>query len=100
MDLAADARFCSHCGAQVAVAAGPLAAESTDTGRERKVATMVFADLVGFTSLNESSDPELVQALVTRAFDRLSAEVARYEGTLEKFAGDAMLAVFGAPAAH
>lgn len=61
---------------------------------------MLFADLVGFTSLNESSDPELVQALVTRAFDRLSAEVARYEGTVEKFAGDAMLAVFGVPAAH
>ena len=61
---------------------------------------MVFADLVGFTSLNESSDPELVQALVTRAFDRLSAEVARYEGTVEKFAGDAMLAVFGVPTAH
>lgn len=61
---------------------------------------MVFADLVGFTSLNESSDPELVQALVTRAFDRLSAEVQRYEGTVEKFAGDAILAVFGVPSAH
>jgi class 3 adenylate cyclase/tetratricopeptide (TPR) repeat protein len=61
---------------------------------------MVFADLVGFTSLNESSDPELVQALVTRAFDRLSAEVGRYEGAVEKFAGDAMLAVFGVPSAH
>ena len=61
---------------------------------------MVFADLVGFTSLNESADPELVQALVTRAFDRLSAEVARYEGTVEKFAGDAMLAVFGVPVVH
>jgi len=71
-----------------------------DTGRERKVTTMIFADLVGFTSLNESSDPELVQALVTRAFDRLSDEVARYEGVVEKFAGDAMLAVFGVPAAH
>jgi len=61
---------------------------------------MVFADLVGFTSLNESTDPEVVQALVTRAFDRLSAEVVRYEGTVEKFAGDAMLAVFGVPATH
>jgi class 3 adenylate cyclase/tetratricopeptide (TPR) repeat protein len=98
--LAADARFCASCGTPVASAAGPLAAESPDTGRERKVATMVFADLVGFTSLNESSDPELVQALVTRAFDRLSAEVVRYEGTVEKFAGDAMLAVFGVPATH
>ena len=61
---------------------------------------MLFADLVGFTSLDESTDPELVQALVTRAFDRLSAEVSRYEGTLEKFAGDAILAVFGVPVVH
>jgi class 3 adenylate cyclase/tetratricopeptide (TPR) repeat protein len=100
VSLAADARFCASCGTPVAAAGGPPAAEWPDTGRERKVATMVFADLVGFTSLNESSDPELVQALVTRAFDRLSAEVARYEGAVEKFAGDAMLAVFGVPAAH
>src|SRR3990172_9653241 len=98
--LAADARFCASCGTPVVAAAGPLADESPDTGRERKLATIVFADLVGFTSLNESSDPELVQALVTRAFDRLSAEVGRYEGTVEKFAGDAMLAVFGVPATH
>ena len=82
-----------------AAAAGDLA-EAPDSGRERKVATMVFADLVGFTSLNESADPELVQALVTRAFDRLSTEVDRYQGTIEKFAGDAMLAVFGVPAVH
>ncbi|MFN8624178.1 MAG: adenylate/guanylate cyclase domain-containing protein [Chloroflexota bacterium] len=68
--------------------------------KERKVATMLFADLVGFTSLNESTDPELVQALVTRAFDRLSAEVERYEGLVEKFAGDAMLVVFGVPTVH
>jgi class 3 adenylate cyclase len=60
----------------------------------------VFADLVGFTSLNETTDPELVQALVARAFERLSAEAARYEGTIEKFAGDAMLAIFGVPIVH
>ncbi len=97
--LGADARFCAACGTPVAAGLN-VTQESPEIGRERKVATMVFADLVGFTSLNESSDPELVQALVTRAFDRLSAEVARYEGTVEKFAGDAMLAVFGVPTAH
>ena len=98
--LAADARFCARCGKATGISGESEAAEPAETGRERKVATMVFADLVGFTSLNESSDPELVQALVTRAFDRLSAEVLRYEGTVEKFAGDAMLAVFGVPATH
>jgi class 3 adenylate cyclase/tetratricopeptide (TPR) repeat protein len=69
-------------------------------GRERKVATLLFADLVGFTGLGESNDPEVVGALVARAFGRLAAEVARYEGTLEKFAGDALLAVFGVPTVH
>ena len=118
--LPSDAHFCPACGtptdpnsmaADVKTAAVPAAptttaaaagdlAEAPDSGRERKVATMVFADLVGFTSLNESADPELVQALVTRAFDRLSTEVDRYQGTIEKFAGDAMLAVFGVPAVH
>lgn len=98
--LAADARFCADCGTPVAAPVGPLAVESPDTGRERKVATMVFADLVGLTTLHESSDPELVQALVTHAFDRLSIEVTRYQGTVEKFAGDAMLAIFGVPAIH
>jgi len=118
--VGADDRFCRSCGTPVAGAAppGPAAAAaathlanatppapspsaSTASGiTERKVATMLFADLVGFTSLNESADPELVQALVTRAFDRLSAEVERYEGLVEKFAGDAILAVFGVPTVH
>jgi class 3 adenylate cyclase len=56
--------------------------------------------MVGFTGLNEAHDPELVQALVASAFDRLSLEVARYEGLIEKFAGDAMLALFGVPQVH
>ncbi len=69
-------------------------------GRERKVATLLFADLVGSTSLGETLDPELVGALVGEVFERLGQEVTRYEGTIEKFAGDAMLAVFGVPTIH
>jgi class 3 adenylate cyclase/tetratricopeptide (TPR) repeat protein len=64
------------------------------------VATLLFADIVGFTSLNEHHDPELVSSRTTALFERLSREVQRYEGTIEKFAGDAMLAVFGVPSAH
>jgi len=64
------------------------------------VATLLFADIVGFTSLNERHDPELVSSRTTALFERLSREVQRYEGTIEKFAGDAMLAVFGVPSAH
>lgn len=68
--------------------------------RERKVVTLLFADLVGFTSLNEAHDPEVIEAVVGAAFERLSVEVERYEGLVEKFAGDAMLAVFGLPTVH
>ncbi|MET1231389.1 MAG: AAA family ATPase [Candidatus Limnocylindrales bacterium] len=95
------ARFCPACGQPTAGSEPTDSVPPTDKAmRERKIASMVFADLVGYTSLNEAADPELVQALVTRAFDRLSTEVARYEGTVEKFAGDAMLAVFGVPVTH
>ena len=87
------ARFCNHCGAA-------LPAGATSHRKERKFATALFADLVGSTALAEREDPEIVQALVGRTFDRLAEEVARYEGLLEKFMGDAVLAVFGVPRAH
>lgn len=67
---------------------------------ERKFATALFADLVGSTALSEREDPEVVRSLVGRAFDRLAHEIERYGGTTEKFVGDAVLAVFGIPAAH
>ncbi|HJS26129.1 MAG TPA: AAA family ATPase, partial [Actinomycetota bacterium] len=86
------ARFCLRCGETLGEAG---------TGRaERKFATALFADLVGSTSLAEREDPEVVQAVVGRAFERLAEEVRRYEGLLEKFMGDALLAVFGVPRAH
>ena len=86
------ARFCLNCGEPLA---GPEAGR-----KERKFATAVFADLVGSTSLAEQEDPEVVQSVVGRAFDRLAEEIARYEGLVEKFMGDAVLAVFGVPRAH
>jgi len=108
-ELEADARFCLHCGQAVeTVTDEPVAPEATtpaaavprETARERKIATLLFADLVGFTSMNEAHDPELVSSVVSAAFERLAEEVRRYEGTVEKFAGDAMLAVFGVPTTH
>ncbi|HET9417412.1 MAG TPA: adenylate/guanylate cyclase domain-containing protein [Candidatus Limnocylindria bacterium] len=94
-ELAPGARFCASCGAPVSDVTTPPPHD-----RERKVATLLFADLVGYTSLNEGHDPEIIEAVVGRAFERLSAEVQRYEGLVEKFAGDAMLAVFGVPTVH
>jgi class 3 adenylate cyclase/tetratricopeptide (TPR) repeat protein len=86
------ARFCLHCGEQLS--------EPTERRKERKFATALFADLVGSTSLAEREDPEVVQSVVGRAFDRLAEEIGRYEGLLEKFMGDAVLAVFGVPRSH
>src|SRR5579862_4301849 len=68
--------------------------------RERKVVTVVFADLVGFTSRAEELDPEDVEAILTPYHELLRAELERRGGTVEKFIGDAVMAVFGAPVVH
>src|SRR5207344_1262173 len=68
--------------------------------RERKVVTVVFCDLVGFTSRAESLDPEDVAAILRPYHARVRAELERYGGTVEKFIGDAVMALFGAPIAH
>ena len=67
---------------------------------ERKVATVLFADLVGSTELADSEDPERTRAILDRFYEAMQAEVAAAGGTVEKFAGDAVLASFGAPAAQ
>jgi class 3 adenylate cyclase len=73
---------------------------SERTHRERKVVTVLFADLVGFTSRAESLDPEDVHAILRPYHNRLRQELERHGGTVEKFIGDAVMALFGAPAAH
>src|SRR5436305_12882769 len=87
------AKFCSECGTALA-GDRPLAQE------ERKVVTVLFADLVGFTSRAEQLDPEDVRALLSPYYARLRAELERFGGTVEKFIGDAVVALFGAPTAH
>jgi class 3 adenylate cyclase len=88
-DLPEGARFCPAC-------ATPVAAEPDQ--RERKLATVVFADLVGSTELGGALDPERTRAMLERFYDAMAAEIESAGGTLEKFAGDAVMAVFGAPA--
>src|SRR5438876_5896736 len=68
--------------------------------RERKVVTVLFADLVGFTARAEQLDPEDVKAILRPYHDRLRRELERFGGTVEKFIGDAVMALFGAPVAH
>ena len=88
-----DSRFCSGCGASL-VAPAPTQRE------ERKVVTILFADLVGFTSQAEQLDPEDVRATLSPYYAQLREELERHGGTVEKFIGDAVMAVFGAPVAH
>jgi class 3 adenylate cyclase len=83
------ARFCPACAAPVG---------AKPDGRERKLATIVFADLVGSTELGGSLDPERTRALLERFYDAMAREISTAGGTVEKFAGDAVMAVFGAPA--
>ncbi len=91
-DTQAGAKFCSECGAA-------LVAES-ERREERKVVTVLFADLVGFTSRAERLDPEDVRAVLAPYWERLRAELERFGGTVEKFIGDAVMALFGAPVSH
>jgi len=77
--------------------AGPNADGRT---AERRMVTILFADIVGFTSLAEDRDPETVRELLTRYFEVAADVIGRYGGTVEKFIGDAVMAVWGAPTAH
>jgi class 3 adenylate cyclase/tetratricopeptide (TPR) repeat protein len=88
-----EARFCDSCGAT-------LAREETSVREERKVVTVLFADLVGFTARAEAMDPEDVRAVLAPYHARLRTELESYGGTVEKFIGDAVMALFGAPASH
>jgi class 3 adenylate cyclase len=86
------ARFCLACGVTLGAA--------VPAREERKVVTVLFADLVGFTSRAEQLDPEDVRAVLAPYWARLRSELERFGGTVEKFIGDAVMALFGAPVAR
>ena len=67
---------------------------------ERRQVTVLFADLAGFTALASKLDPEDVHAIVDACFERITAEVHRFEGTINQYTGDGVMALFGAPIAH
>jgi class 3 adenylate cyclase/tetratricopeptide (TPR) repeat protein len=84
-----EARFCPTCGHALVTRPD-----------ERRVATLVFADLVGFTSLSQTADPEQVKRLVDTCVGALSADVTAFGGRVDKIVGDELVAIFGAPVAH
>src|SRR5215510_13896718 len=67
---------------------------------ERKQVTVLFADVAGFTTLAEQLDPEIVHDIINRCFEGITAEVHRFEGTINQYTGDGVMALFGAPIAH
>src|SRR3990172_930770 len=123
-------RFCGQCGARLQAAPGPPAnpapvpapapkrgtpapaaytpkhlAEKILKGRsalegERRQVTVLFADVAGFTSLAEKLDPEEVHRIIDRCFELITAEVHRFEGTVNQYTGDGVMALFGAPIGH
>ena len=115
-------RFCGHCGASAALeaepaaetgavtdalrsfVAGPVADKLIESGghvpEERRLITALFADVSGFTALADRLETEDLLEVIDPVISTLSAVVSRYEGYVEKFAGDALLALFGAPIAH
>jgi len=117
-ELPAGARFCMNCGQPVSAAStpveearltrvvaatpAPLAQKmrAAHLAGERKTVTCLFADVVGSTTLAEKFDPEDWTDIMNHAFDRISPAIYKYEGTIARLLGDAILAFFGAPVAH
>jgi class 3 adenylate cyclase/tetratricopeptide (TPR) repeat protein len=101
--------FCLDCGASLQAGARPtpttappppVAAPDVTATAERRLVSVLFADLVGFTAMSEQHDAEEVRELLTTYFETCKALITRYGGVVEKFIGDAVMAVWGAPVAH
>ena len=95
-------RFCGDCGTLLGPAAAKADRSSEPPARiaERRLVSILFADLVGFTTIAEGKDAEETRELLSRYFDLARDVIGRYGGTVEKFIGDAVMAVWGAPATH
>ncbi len=97
--ISGEEKFCGECGAPLQAAPSAPAATPASPASERRLVSVLFADLAGFTSLSESRDHEDVRELLSRYFDACRTLIERYGGTVEKFIGDAVMAVWGAPVA-
>jgi predicted ATPase/class 3 adenylate cyclase len=95
------AKFCGECGSRLGDQPAPVPTPARQAPEaERRLVTVLFADLVGFTALSETRDPEEVRELLSRYFDTARRVIGRYGGVVEKFIGDAVMAVWGTPVAR
>jgi len=99
IELPDGAKFCLDCGHQLAETTKKASPSRTARG-ERKQVTALFSDLSGYTSMTERLDPEEVKRIVGRIFQEVRIVVDKYQGYVERFSGDGVLVLFGAPRAH
>jgi class 3 adenylate cyclase len=92
-------KFCDECGHKLVAEEEVTTQEPVSEG-ERKHVTVLFSDLSGYTALSEKLDPEEVKAITSRIFGEISKIITKYDGFVEKYAGDAVMALFGVPMAH
>ena len=101
---APDLRFCFSCGADLGskpfASKGERRTQPAGVDEERRLVTVLFADLVGFTAMSERMDPEDVHSIQSAYFTAVTRPITAYGGAVEKYIGDAILAVFGVPQAH
>jgi predicted ATPase/class 3 adenylate cyclase len=98
-ELPLHAQFCDECGRRLEEVLGKEK-RLEDTEGERKHITVLFSDLSGYTAMSERLDPEEIKAIMSRIFGEIAQVVTKYEGFIEKFIGDAVVAFFGVPKAH
>ncbi len=102
---ALNSNFCGNCGAMLgsvkkATSSTPYPDDPEPMEDERKLASILFADVHGFTAMSENLDPEAVRNLMDQCFARLTAIIVRYGGVVDKYMGDSVMAIFGAPISH
>ena len=99
-EVLADDKFCGKCGQKRDKAVETEEEAVFESEGERKHVTVLFSDLSGYTAMSEKLDPEEVKEITSRIFGEISTIVSKYDGFIEKYAGDAVMAIFGVPKAH